>query len=179
MLASFHRFLEFQGFRNNYYGDVLKDYPFTIENSRIAELTSRGDYGPGVLVPHPEPFILPATFHGRPLTFPVDPAFTGEPVNIQMSSPMVLPDLSGSIYEPNYFDDAAQETRRPAPQYVNARHTVENGRVANLNDSPDLMKILARGDFDALHYIDTSGDGWVVADCPQLRQTGLTTIRFT
>ena len=24
LLASFHRFLEFQGFRNNYYGDVLK-----------------------------------------------------------------------------------------------------------------------------------------------------------
>src|SRR5262249_21089919 len=79
LLASFHRFLEFQGFRNNYYGDVLKEYPFTIENSRIAELSSRRDYGPGVLVPHPEPFILPAMFQGRPLTFPVDPAFTGEP----------------------------------------------------------------------------------------------------
>ncbi len=176
LLASFHRFLEFQGFRNNYYGDVLKDYPFTIENSRIAELSSRGDYGPGVLVPHPEPFILPATFRGRPLTFPVDPAFTGEPVNIQMSSPMVLPDVTATINEPNYLDDAAQETRRPAPQYINARHAVENGRVINLNDSPDLMKILARGDFDALHYVDTSGDGWVIAECPQLRQTGLTSI---
>jgi hypothetical protein len=174
LLASFHRFLEFQGFRNNYYGDALKDYPFTIENSRIAGLSSRGEYGPGVLVPHPEPFILPAMFHGRPLTFPVDPAFTGEPENIQMSSPMVLPDLTGTINEPNYLDDAAQETRRPAPQYINARHAVENGRVVNLNDSPDLMKILARGDFDALHYVDTSGDGWVIAECPQLRQTGLT-----
>ena len=72
-----------------------KDYPFTIENARIAELSSRRDYGSGVLVPHPEPFILPATFQGRPLTFPVDPAFTGEPENVQISSPMVLPDLTG------------------------------------------------------------------------------------
>ena len=176
LLASFHRFLEFQGFRNNYYGDVLKDYPFTIENSHIAELSSRPDYGGGVLIPHPEPFILPATYHGRPLTFPVDPAFTGEPANIQVSSPMVLPGLTGSPLEPDYFDDAAQETRRPAPQYINARHAVENGHVVNLNESPDLMKILARGDFDALHYVDTSGDGWVIAECPQLRQAGLTSI---
>jgi hypothetical protein len=176
LLASFHRFLEFQGFRNNYYGDVLKEYPFTIENSSIAELSSRRDYGPGVLVPHPEPFIMPATFHGRPLTFPVDPAFTGEPANVQVSSPMVLPGLTGSPLEPDYFDDAAQETRRPAPQYVNARHAVERDRVVNLNDSPDLMQILARGDFDALHYVDTSGDGWVIAECPQLRQAGLTSI---
>jgi hypothetical protein len=116
LLASFHRFLEFQGLRNNYYGDVLRRYPFSIENARIAELSSRHDYGPGVLVPHPEPFILPATFRGQPLTFPVDPAFTGDPENIQMSSPMVLPGLNGSISEPDYFDDAAQETRRPAPQ---------------------------------------------------------------
>ena len=176
LIAAFHRFLEFQGFRNNYYGDVLKEYPFTIENTRIAELSSRPDYGAGVLVPHPEPFIQEATFQGRPLTFPVDPAFTGEPANIQMSSPMVLPGLTGSVTEPNYFDDAAQETRRPAPQYVNARHAVENGHVVNLNDRPDLMKLLARGDFDALHYVDTSGDGWMVADCLQLQQAGLTSI---
>jgi hypothetical protein len=176
LLASFHRFLEFQGLRNNYYGDVLRRYPFTIENARIAELSSRHDYGPGVLVPHPEPFILPATFRGQPLTFPVDPAFTGDPENIQMSSPMVLPGLNGSISEPDYFDDAAQETRRPAPQYVNARHAVEKGHITNLNDRPDLMKILARGDFDALHYVDTSGDGWVIAGCPQLQQTGLASI---
>ena len=79
---------------------------------------------------------------------------------------MVLPGLNGSISEPDYFDDAAQETRRPAPQYINARHAVENGHMVNLNDSPDLMGILARGDFDALHYVDTSGDGWVIAECP-------------
>lgn len=176
LLASFHRFLEFHGFRNNYSGDVLKEYPFTIENSRIAEFSSRREYGPGILVPHPEPFILPATFHGRPLTFPVDPAFTGEPANIQMSSPMVLPGLTGSVLEPDYFEDAAQDARRPAPQYINARHAADNGHVVNLNESPDLMKILARGDFNALHYVDTSGDGWVTAECPELQHAGLISI---
>ena len=176
LLASFHRFLEFQGFRNNYYGDVLSAYPFTIANARIAELSSRPEYGCGMLVPHPEPFIRTAIFQGRPLTFPVDPAFTGEPANIQMSSPMVLPGLTGSVTEPNYFDDAAQETRRPAPQYINARHAVKNDRVVDLNDRPDLTKILARGDFEALHYVDTSGDGWVIADCPQLQQIGLASL---
>ena len=176
MLAAFHRFLEFQGLRNNYYGDVLKQYPFTIEDAQIAELSSGPDYGAGVLVPHPEPFIQEATFQGRPLTFPVDPAFTGEPANIQMSSPMVLPGLTGSVTEPNYLDDAAQETRRPAPQYLNARHALENGSVINLNDRPDLMKTLARGDFDALHYVDTTGDGWVIAECPQLQEAGLASV---
>ena len=176
LLATFHRFLEFQGLRNNYYGDVLKQYPFTIEDTRIAELSLRRDYGTGVLVPHPEPLIHEATFQGQPLTFPVDPAFTGEPANIQMSSPMVLPGLTGSVTEPNYFDDAAQETSRPAPQYLNARHALENGAVVNLNDRPDLMKTLARGHFDALHYVDTTGDGWVAAECVQLQQAGLASI---
>lgn len=48
--------------------------------------------------------------------------------------------------------------------------------MVNLNDNPDLMKILARGDFDALHYVDTSGDGWVIAECPQLQKAGLISI---
>lgn len=176
MLAAFHRFLELQGLRNNYSGDMLKQYPFTIEDARIAKLSSRPDYGAGVLVPHPEPFIHEATFQGRKLTYPVDPAFTGEPANIQMSSPMVLPGLTGSVTEPNYFDDAAQETRRPAPQYLNVRHVLDNSGVVNLNDRPDLMRTIARGGFDALHYVDTTGDGWVATECPQLQRAGLASI---
>jgi hypothetical protein len=55
LLASFHRFLESQGFRNNYYGEVLKEYPFTIENSLIAELRSAATTAPGCsfLIPSP------------------------------------------------------------------------------------------------------------------------------
>ena len=47
-----------------------------------------------------------------------------------MSSPMVLPGLNGSISEPDYFDDAAQETR---VRHRNTSTRVTQSKTATLS----------------------------------------------
>jgi hypothetical protein len=173
-LASFHRFLEQQGFRNNVSGDELEDFPFVIKDDQIASLSKIENFGAGVLVPRAARLVQEATYQGRLLTYPADPAFTGDPTNLQMSSPFVLPGHH-LLAEPNYFDDAEQNRARPAPEYINARHRVHDGKVESLNQRSDMMRILSRGNYDTLHYIDLSGDGWVKARCRQLHDAGVTT----
>jgi hypothetical protein len=171
-LATFHRFLQYHGYRNNYYGDVLEEYPFTIRNGEIASLSPKPEDGTGLLVPKAGPLIREAIYQGKRLTWPVDHDYLGHPRNLETSSPYVLPNpVESSTID--YVAGAQQERRRVAPQFVNARHRVWAGNVENLNNRSDLMQALALGDFDAQHYIDSAGEGWVMADCKQLRDEGI------
>ncbi|MFL9907313.1 hypothetical protein [Paraburkholderia sp. RL17-337-BIB-A] len=56
-LAAFHRFLDAEGLENNWSGDCLEEFPFTIRNKMIGSLTTDAQYGPGVLVPRPNSMI--------------------------------------------------------------------------------------------------------------------------
>jgi hypothetical protein len=172
-LASFHQFLKFQGLENNWTGYDLEQFPFLVRDDAIASLSQRVDFGSGVLVPRPSPLIEEARYRGERLTFPVDGVYSSAAANLQFSSLFVLPGAEQSR-NVGYLDDAAQDTQRPAPEYINIRHRVVDGQVVNLNDRPDLMEVLRKGGYDALHYTDSSGDGWVVAHCPQLENRGVT-----
>jgi hypothetical protein len=132
-------------------------------------LAKNTELGSGLLVPVPGPLIKPAEYKGKPLTLPVDGHYTGDPVNIQLSSLQVLPDAPDTG-TPHYgIKDAAQESQRPAPEYINIRHQVlENGQIRNLNKERDLRKIIVKGGYHTLHYIDGAGDGWVAARCREL-----------
>jgi hypothetical protein len=172
-LASFHRFLEQQGLRNNTSGEALQEFPFVIKDDQIASLSKAENFGPGVLVPRAAPLIDEAKYRdGQLVTYPVDHAFTGDPTNLQMSSPFVLAGHN-PLTEPNYFGDAEQDKARTAPEYINARHRVSGAGVDNLNKRSDMMRLLSLGNYEALHYIDFSGDGWVKAKCRQLREAGV------
>jgi len=176
-LAQFHRFLQFQGYRNNYYGPVLEEYPFTIRNERIASLSSQPADGACLLMPKAGPLIQEAVYKDKRLTWPVDHDYLGRPGNLQMSSPLVLPNGSAGAAA-DYLDDADQQLRRPAPEYINARHRILPGKqagenVENLNKRSDLLQVLALGDFDALHYVDSAGDGWVMGACKELNDAGV------
>jgi hypothetical protein len=168
-LAMFHKWLDLQGLQNNWSGEDLEQYPFVIKDERIGALSKRTEFGSGLLIPVPQPVIQPAEYKGKPLTFPVDGSYTGDPVNIQLSSLQVLPGAPDSD-TPHYgVKDASQESQRPAPEYINIRHQVlEGGQIRNLNKERDLRKIIAKGGYNTLHYIDGAGDGWVEAHCPQL-----------
>ncbi|MFO1058570.1 MAG: hypothetical protein U1E53_16580 [Dongiaceae bacterium] len=167
LLAEFHRFLDLNGLENNWRGDDLEQFPFVIKDEMLGSLSSRQDYGDGVLEPRPSPLVTPAQYKGRPLTFPVDGRYMSDPQNNQLSSLQVLPALPPG--EPAYLDDAAQQTQRPAPEYVNIRHRVlPNGQIENLNDRPDMDEIFRRGGYQALHYYDAAGDGWIAARCPEI-----------
>jgi hypothetical protein len=121
--------------------------PFVFSDG-IAELSARPADGSGLLVPVPHPLVEEAVYQGKPLTFRVPPA---------------APVLSSSLYVPPDGD------RRRAPEFVHARHLVgDDGAVVNLNDDPDVKSRVDRGGYQAKHYLDFTGDGWIEALCPQL-----------
>lgn len=171
-VAAFHRFLDSEHLQNNWSGATLAQFPFSIRDEKIASLSTDSEYGPSVLIPRANTLVEEASYQGARLTFPVDPAYSGKAVNIQMSSLFVLPG-GAPPRSPQYLDDAEQMTERPAPEYINIRHRVVDGKIDNLNERPDLMEIIARGNYQAQHYIDYSGDGWVSVACPELVKAGI------
>jgi hypothetical protein len=171
LLAKFHRFLDLNGLANNWRGEDLENFPFLIKDAFIGSLSKRPDYGTGVLEPRPSPLVTPAQYKGRLLTFPVDGRYMSDPLNNELSSMQVLP-ASEAPTEPAYMDDTAQETQRPAPEYINIRHRVlPNGQIDNLNLRPDMAEIFRRGGYQALHYFDGAGDGWIEAHCPEIEES--------
>jgi len=174
-LARFHKYLDVMGYRNNWRGEDLENFPFLIRNEKIASLSTRPAFGPGVLEPTPAPLAVTATYKGRKLTFPVDPNFTGDPANLEFSSLQPLPTAaSDGPSTPTYMYDISDNTQRPAPEYLNLRHRVlANGATDNLNRREDMMAIIKHGGYQAQHYIDFTGDGWIQAHCRQLESLGL------
>ncbi|MCB4767729.1 hypothetical protein LGR54_03860 [Ancylobacter sp. Lp-2] len=170
-LAQFHRFLDLEGLKNNWRGEHLENFPFVIKDEMIGSLSTRAGFGSGLLEPRANPLVTQAQYEGRVLTFPVDGKYTSDPLNLQLSAMQILP-LGENPPEPRYMADAARDTQRPAPEYINIRHRVlPNGQIDNLNLRPDMDDIIAAGGYEALHYYDGVGDGWIEASCPQLAES--------
>jgi len=166
LLSMFHKYLDVQGYKNNWRGEDLEHFPFVIKDEKIGSISQRAEFGTGVLEPRPGPLISPAEYKGRPLTFPVDGRHS-KPTNLQLSALQTLPEATFDV--PRYLADSGQDDQRSAPQFVNIRHRVmPDGTVQNLNLKPDLRQIIEKGGYDALHYTDGAGDGWVEAHCAQL-----------
>ncbi|HYW13359.1 MAG TPA: hypothetical protein VE871_15475, partial [Longimicrobium sp.] len=166
-LAQFHRWLDVNGYQNNWRGDVLDQFPFLIRNEHIASFSRRAEFGPGIMEPRPAPLANIAEYEGRRLTWPVDPAFASNPRSLAFSSAQVLPGPAATT--PAYMFDTSQNTQRPAPEYLNLRHRVHpDGSVENLNLRPDMMETIRAGDYQAQHHVDYVGDGWVEARCTAL-----------
>ncbi|GAA6623476.1 hypothetical protein [Scytonema sp. NUACC26] len=126
----------------------ISNPPF-IFSEGIAELSTKSEFGDGLLVPvvHPN-LIQAARYKDKPLTFRV---------------PENSATLSSSLEIP------ADGDARHAPEYVHARHRVlSNGQIENLNDRQDVERVVRAGGYDAQHYVDFTGDGSVEAICPEL-----------
>jgi hypothetical protein len=166
-LAQFHQWLDVNGYQNNWRGETLEQFPFTIRNEHIASFSRRAEFGAGMMEPRPAPLANIAEYQGRRLTWPVDPSFTADPGNLAFSSAQVIP--GPPTTSPAYMYDTSQDTQRPAPEYLNLRHRVHaDGRVENLNLRPDMMEVIRSGDYQAQHHVDHVGDGWVEARCGAL-----------
>ena len=48
-----------------------------------------------------------------------------------------------------------------------------NGVFENLNDQPNVVSAMKKNPYNALHYIDYTGDGWVTAQSPELAASNL------
>lgn len=144
-----HREMRRQG-RGAGWRPQVREFPFVITEG-IAELSQARADGQGLLTPVPHRRLVePARYRGKVLTFPVPADNQGDDV---YGSSLRIAD-----------DDAA----RHAPEYVHARRMVEGGRQVDLNDQEDVEQRVEDGDYQAVHFVDFTGDGWVAARCPQL-----------
>ena len=127
--------------------DISKP-PFIFTDG-IAEFSTRPDIGTGLLVPAVHAQLAePAQYKGKSLSFLV-------PKNNQT--------LSSSLYLPD------EDNARHAPEYVHVRtKLMEDGSKLDLNANPNVLDIVRNGGYNALHYIDHTGDGWVKVVCPEL-----------
>jgi hypothetical protein len=148
-LRRIHLQLARQGHPSGRTAQELTRPPFVVDDG-IADWSSEEAWGPGMLVPVPsDRLVEPAEHRGSPVSFPVPP----DPSN---------------GFAPSLFLAPERGFRR-APEYVHVRTLVDPELgVRDLNDDPEVAELVRRGGYDALHHIDHSGDGWVVAEAPQL-----------
>jgi hypothetical protein len=121
--------------------DVPTTAPFRI-TSGIAEVDQRGLVTP---TPHAR-LIEPAIHEGKLVTYRVPAA-----------------QRTFAAFEPPASTEAGMEVRS-APAYVHARTKVVLGVPEDLNEiEPDINEAVSQGGYDALHYVDMTGEGFVKA----------------
>jgi len=128
--------------------------PFQFSSS-IAELEHNASLPPGWLIPVPHPRLVePAMLNGKLLTFKVPKGNK----NFAALEPGATTGVDGSEI-------------RPAPAYVHARSQVRNGEVVDLNNDParpDVNNTVSKGGYEALHYVDFTGEGQIDVTIPAL-----------
>lgn len=131
-------------------GPKLEKYPFRFV-SGIAGLVIKGDSA--IVVPDPQHLVKAADLNGKPLTLSVPP----DP-SLFLTSFRIRPD---------------DNKHYPCPKYVNCRTMVHGGKTTNLNTLPEMFAVLHQGGFEALHYVDFTGDGYVsvkITGCKELEK---------
>jgi hypothetical protein len=124
-------------------------FPHVITDADIAVMSIDAKFGPGWLVPTVrESLVEPAIVDGAPLTYKVTPS----KVDVF------------AAFDPNKVG---------VPNYVHARTRVKNGVFENLNNESNVIAAMKQGPYQALHYVDYTGEGWVGVDAPQLAASHL------
>lgn len=170
-LRRLHIFFEEGGFGTDWDESARRHFPFVMKDGMIAAFASHAAYGTGVIEPRPHPLFEKAKYKGQPLTFEVPGAFTNEDGGLWFSSLQIVADSADSAFEDGiaYADGTNANLGRTAPEYINARHKIlPDGSEVDLNQDPQMMEIIHKGGYRARHYIDFTGDGWIVASSPQL-----------
>ena len=121
----------------------------------IAELSTDPAFGAGIVMPVPHPRLVePAAVNGQFVTYTVPRGAK-----------------AFAALEPGAAQAADGSEIRPAPAYVHARTQVRDGVVIDLNNDPvrpDVNDTVSRGNYQALHYVDFTGDGQISATVPAL-----------
>jgi hypothetical protein len=126
--------------------------PFRITDG-LASFSKNPEHGSGTLIPDPHPLVDRARLPSGDLaTFTVPPGSKdGDFDTLRADSPAA----------PNALRNSGEF--RGSPEYVHIRTAVENGQEIDLNDLDDaeMSRRLKKGDYQALHYVDYTADGWV------------------
>lgn len=116
-------------------------FPYVLEDGLIADFSTNSIDGTGCLVPTVQAsLVAPAMKDGKPISY--------------------------RVTEDNVDGFAAfnpEETGIPA--YVHARTRIgTNGSLEDLNDEKDILQAMRAKPYQALHYIDFTGEGWVTVE---------------
>jgi len=134
-------------------------YPYRITSGLADVITS--PHGSAMVVPIPRPLLIEEARHsdGRPVTFKV-------------------PKMAGGSAKDDEFDVLATSLEYngvDGPAYVHVRTEIRDGKSIDLNqDDPALhtdtalFSKIQRGGYNALNYVDFTGDGAVEVQCPAL-----------
>ncbi|MEI5913409.1 hypothetical protein [Bacillus albus] len=142
----------------------------------IADWSNNPDFGSNVLIPFPHATLIePAMYQDIPLSFTVpesNKTKEGEQPGLDIRP------FSSSLQFRFYKEIQGDEKKenviygRPVPEYVYVRDEILNNTLPpnNLNKMKfeDMIKKISKGGYEALHYVDYTGDGWIEAFCPEL-----------
>ncbi|MGH8519509.1 MAG: hypothetical protein ACREUE_18810, partial [Panacagrimonas sp.] len=168
-LRRFHRYLQINGYPTEWSGDDLERFPFVMRDEHIASFAKAAEFGPGVVEPRAAPFVNRARYKDGWLGFKVPGEWVATNGVVYFSSGQILggeADTAESFAQSEYLyaEGSGPEYDRNAPEYVSLRHRLrEDGTLEDLNDNPDMPRILKQGGYLAQHFIDFAGDGWVEA----------------
>lgn len=133
-------------------GVDLNKPPFVVTNG-IAEWGDEKQFGPGWVMPvKHDRLVAIAKLAGKIVTYKVDPA--------------KLPSRIWSSYGVATSEDAQGLLLRKAPEWLNCRFVEKpGGGIADLAErvDKDIEAIVAAGGYDAVHFADFTGEGWVDA----------------
>ena len=147
-LRKVHLALLSQGHVTGWCEPQISDPPFIFSDG-IAKFSADADAGNWLLAPIVHSALVePAKYKGKPLTFLVPP--------------------DNKPYSSSFNITAKKSGARGAPEYVHARHKVANGKIEDLNKAPEVVKAVQKGGYEAQHYIDYTGDGYIQVECKEL-----------
>jgi hypothetical protein len=128
------RFLD-AGHDAGYSEPEISQEPFVIR-SGIAEFSDNDHDGSWLLVPEPRrPLVEPAVFKYEPLAFLVPRGDS--------------PNAAWRVYQSSLNLVAQPSGARSAPEYIHARHAIENGRERDLNAERDVIENVTKGGYRA------------------------------
>ena len=140
--------LKDRGFSN--VPDDRLDEPDYVFSDRIAELLpDDAILGPGMLAPPHQALVEEATHQGNSISF--------------QTPPMGTPGFSNAFSPTLSVDAETSPPIRSWPEYAHVRQRTDVTPPQDINLEANVVAIANAGGFDAQHYKDFAGDGWVTA----------------
>jgi subtilisin family serine protease len=147
-------------------GIDLDKPPFTLIDG-LAEWGDEKKFGPGLVVPvvHKKIVDFARLPNGKFATYRFDTATRGR--------------LQGALWSswgiPTRDDISNTLLLRSAPEWIHVRHALKDGKVVYLGDrtDKDIDEIVRNENYDAVHFVDFTAEGWIEADVKPLPSAGL------
>jgi hypothetical protein len=173
-LYRLHSYLQANGYDTGWDATAITQPPFRFSDGIAALSTDPAD-GTGVVMPvvH-ERLIEPAMFEGKPLALKVGAGLKPARAHSTVVLEKYFSGLEVAPTGPFPIASNDQTLRpigraHPASEIINARHKLlPDGSEQNLNDLPEVDKVVGAGGYWARHFLDFAGDGWVGVACAAL-----------